>query len=189
MAKFTRRQLFKLKLNDIVKCFHEEETGPDLSIVRPPGAIDESLFSSTCERCHKCFNACDYESISLMGASYGKLESTPMLNPQTTACHVCSDMPCIAACPSGALVNSKPLAKMASIVFNHENCLNSQGVLCDTCATNCPSSIRAIKMEGPFHKRLPTLNEETCIGCGLCIYYCENGTDAIQIKKIRQISE
>lgn len=189
MAKFSRRQLFKLKLNDIVKCFHEEETGADLNIVRPPGAIEEKLFSTLCERCHMCASACEYNSISVLSASFGKLESTPIMEPDLVACHMCTDFPCINACPSGALKQEDSLYKVATIQFDHKNCLNSQGTLCDTCATNCPHTIKAIKMVGPFHQRLPTLNEEACVGCGLCIYYCDNGTDAIQIKKTRSIIE
>ncbi|PCJ18568.1 MAG: hypothetical protein COB02_10540 [Candidatus Cloacimonadota bacterium] len=185
MAKFNRRQLFKLKLNDIVKCLHEEEVGNDNYLIRPPGAIGETEFLNKCERCHKCLEACEYDSISTLSASFGKLELTPILNPEFTACHLCSDFPCIKACPSGALQDSLKNISMATVEFNHENCLNSHGTLCDTCAMNCPHTVKAITMEGPFHKRLPVLNDNQCLGCGLCIYYCDE-PNAITIKKTRQ---
>ncbi len=187
MSKISRRQLFRLNLSELQRLCtltHESSVG-ETSLVRPPGAKPERDFLATCQRCGSCSKACEYGAILPLGPSSGQLEGTPVMEPEKNPCRYCQDFPCIKACPTGALNGPVPTEPMASVEIHNENCLNSQGIICETCVLHCPPSIKAIKMEGPFHARMPTLNPDLCVGCGLCAYYCEQGSAAIEVKKIR----
>jgi len=175
MAGFNRRQLFRLKVNDLHRELGKvlapapnEEEPEEVLFPRPPGAIeDEQEFLKTCERCHACADVCPYEAISAYGPTMGKREGTPFINPAEAPCHWCVDMPCVEACPSGAL--QEPVKPIARITLDFDRCLVSQNTLCDTCSYRCPTHIHAIKMIN----RRPVLDEEKCTGCGMCVYHCE----------------
>jgi ferredoxin-type protein NapG len=88
-------------------------------------------------------------------------------------------MPCIKACPSGALhqeegVSIPPVGKVS---LNLDLCLNTQGILCDTCSFRCPTHIKAIRMI----RRKPVLDQDRCTGCGLCITHCEAQPSAFSL--------
>lgn len=183
MSGFSRRQLFRFRLGDLSREIGrtmrggegEEELEP---FVRPPGALpDEEAFLSACERCHACAEACPYEVIKNFGPAFGSLEGTPLIDPATTPCHWCEDMPCIKACPSGALTQggSEAIPPVGMVTIDLDHCLNRQGILCDTCSFRCPSHIKAIRMQ----QRLPVVDEKLCTGCGLCISHCEAEPSAI----------
>ncbi len=161
----SRRQLFRVKLKDLRTLVKR----PDLAPIRPPGALDEDAFAQTCERCHACAEACPHDVIHWLGPSAGHLEGTPVLNPETVPCHWCEGLPCTAACPSEALSQDsvRPIGK---VQLNLDECLNSHGILCDTCSLICPDNSKAIKMIN----RTPVLDEDQCVGCGLCRYHCES---------------
>jgi ferredoxin-type protein NapG len=108
------------------------------------------------------------------------------MKPEIHPCRLCKDLPCIKACPSGALVTpAKEVPAMASVRFLQEKCLNTEGVLCDACEGSCPPQIAALKMKGPFSKRVPEIDLQRCVGCGLCAYYCEEQGNALKIEAIR----
>jgi ferredoxin-type protein NapG len=179
MPGFNRRQLFKLRLGDLSREVgralggaDESEDGEAVPFVRPPGALaDEEAFLAACERCHACADVCPHDAISPFGPAFGKLEGTPFMEPATTPCHWCEDMPCINACPSGALHlgESGAVAPLGKVALDLDRCLNTQGILCDTCAFRCPGHIKAIRMV----QRRPVLDLDQCTGCGLCIFHCE----------------
>jgi ferredoxin-type protein NapG len=187
MSKISRRQLFRLNLSELRKLctLTRENLEEFVGLVRPPGAINEADFLTTCERCGNCAKACEFGSINKLGPSSGELESTPALELEKNPCRYCQDFPCIWACPSGALCGPTPSAPLATVEIHNENCLNSQGIICETCILHCPPSVKAIRMEGPFHARMPTIDQSLCVGCGLCAYHCEQGSEAIEVKKIR----
>ena len=188
MPEFNRRQLFRLKIKDLGREVGKivESPAPDgecdgldePSFPRPPGAIpDETDFLETCERCHACAAACPHDAIQQYGPVHGRREGTPFIDPTTAPCHWCEDMPCIEACPSEALNHDPdqsqapdhPVPPIAKVTLNLDQCLNRQGILCDTCAFRCPSHIKAIRMI----QRMPVLDSDACTGCGMCLYHCE----------------
>lgn len=90
-------------------------------------------------------------------------------------------MDCVHACPSGALsfgAGSRPNA-IGVAEINLEDCLTTQGILCDTCSLYCPPDIQAIRMAD----RKPVLDRDLCTGCGLCAFHCEAQPIAIRIVK------
>ncbi len=186
MPEFNRRQLFKLRLGDLTrevgKAFApgKPETQERPGHPRPPGALaDASEFLNTCESCHACANACPYDAIEHYGPAFGILEGTPYIDPAKSPCHWCEDMPCIAACPSGALVreDDEPVAPIGKVSLDLNACLNTQGVLCDVCSYRCPTHVKAIRMVD----RMPALETDRCTGCGMCVYHCEAEPSAFRI--------
>jgi ferredoxin-type protein NapG len=180
MPEFNRRQLFKLRIGDLSR-----EVGKIVAprpadtddrdserFPRPPGALrDEAQFLATCERCHACAGACPHGAIDQFGPAHGRLEGTPFINPGAAPCHWCEEMPCIAACPSDALIHDPelPVPPIAKVSLDLDKCLNRQGILCDTCSFRCPTHIKAIRMVN----RMPQLDAEACTGCGMCLFHCD----------------
>ncbi|HIG52828.1 MAG TPA: 4Fe-4S dicluster domain-containing protein [Candidatus Latescibacteria bacterium] len=176
-AKLSRRQFFRLGLGEWGALLGREEKWQ--TRFRPPGVLDEEEFLQTCERCHQCAEACPFGVIEILGPGAGDAEETPVLDPERNPCRWCESMDCVRACPSGALslgANGQP-RPIGRATLDHDACLNAQGVLCDECVTVCPSEVGAMKMVG----RYPRLDEDACVGCGLCAYHCEATPTAISI--------
>lgn len=182
----SRRALFRLRPADVLFLVRESRQGDGGESCqpkpwRPPGAVDsEDEFLSLCERCGKCSEACPHDVISHLGPAAGPAEATPIIDPIKNPCRWCTTMDCIRACPSGALrfdTNGgvDPIGKAS---LNLDTCLTGQGILCDTCAQVCPSTIEAIRMRN----NRPELDVERCTGCGMCAYYCESDPVSITMQ-------
>jgi ferredoxin-type protein NapG len=72
-------------------------------LLRPPGAVSEKDFLSLCIKCGQCLQVCPYDSIILADAKMGNGVGTPFIDPLRRGCYLCPLLPCILACPSGAL--------------------------------------------------------------------------------------
>ena len=75
----------------------------DENRLRPPGALPEKEFLSMCIKCGQCLQVCPYHSIKLADIAKGYGEGTPYIDANERGCHACSAVPCVLACPSGAL--------------------------------------------------------------------------------------
>ncbi|MFT5465811.1 MAG: ferredoxin-type protein NapG [Verrucomicrobiales bacterium] len=179
MADFSRRQLFRLRLgglgSEIGKAVASKRPDGEVEeqpFLRPPGALeDEDDFLSSCERCHACADACPHDVIRQFGPAFGKMEGTPFIDPASQPCRWCEDMPCVNACPSGALSLNEngATAPVAKVKLNLDRCLNTEGILCDTCAWRCPDHLKAIRIVD----RKPIVDTSSCSGCGMCLFYCD----------------
>lgn len=78
--------------------------------VRPPGAVNEEDFLALCIKCGQCLQVCPYHSIELDSLFAGHGIGTPYVDTLNRACYLCTALPCVLACPSGALDHnvSKP---------------------------------------------------------------------------------
>jgi len=74
--------------------------------LRPPGAVDEQNFLSLCIKCGQCLQVCPYHSIKLADIGMGHGVGTPYIDANERGCYACSAVPCVLACPSGALEHS-----------------------------------------------------------------------------------
>jgi len=74
--------------------------------LRPPGAIGEKEFLALCIKCGQCLQVCPYHSIKLTGIGYGHGVGTPYIDANIRGCYACNAVPCVLACPSGALEHS-----------------------------------------------------------------------------------
>lgn len=71
--------------------------------LRPPGAVDEKKFLALCIKCGQCLQVCPYHSIKLADFISGHGVGTPYIDANERGCYACSAVPCVLACPSGAL--------------------------------------------------------------------------------------
>lgn len=71
--------------------------------LRPPGAINEKDFLALCIKCGQCLQVCPYHSIELADFGKGHGAGTPYIDANIRGCYACEAVPCVLACPSGAL--------------------------------------------------------------------------------------
>ncbi len=90
--------------------------------LRPPGAVDEKEFLALCIKCGQCLQVCPYHSIELADIAKGYGVGTPYIDANIRGCYACSAVPCVLACPSGALDHHTEKAtdiKMGIAVLEH----------------------------------------------------------------------
>jgi ferredoxin-type protein NapG len=152
--------------------------------IRPPGAIEESMFLSTCSRCHHCVEACPEGAIFKAGPQLGPgVELTPVMELSQVACVMCEDIPCAAACPSGALekLGHANDIRMGTAAVLTNLCLNTRGEACDACLHVCPVGAQAIRVgEG----NVPVVDPVHCTGCGQCVAHCRAYPRALVVRPI-----
>ena len=167
--------------------------------LRPPGALDEEDFLSACVRCGLCVRSCPPQNLKL--ADWGRgLRGVPVGTPYFEArdipCEMCEDIPCVKACPTGALspkLTEITRAKMGvAALIDEENCLNFLGLRCDVCYRVCPVVDKAITLERIHNVRsdrhamfLPTVHAKDCTGCGKCEKSCVLEEAAIKVMPIK----
>jgi len=149
---------------------------PDLAaLLRPPGAVAEADFLEACTRCSDCADACPHDVIRPAPARMRDAEGTPMIDPHVSPCLLCDDLPCIAACETGALRPEAPAA-LGTAHVSPLDCLNRLSNTCSVCVERCPVP-GAITFGGD----VPEVNERLCTGCGMCQYVCPAPTNAILV--------
>jgi len=160
--------------------------------IRPPGALDESQFLGACIRCGLCVRDCPYDTLSLATLSDEVATGTPYFTARDVPCEMCEDIPCVKACPTGALDHSLENiddARMGlAVLIDEENCLNFQGLRCDVCYRVCPVIDKAITLEMEHNVRsgkhalfIPTVHSDHCTGCGKCERACVLEDTAIRV--------
>jgi len=87
----------------------------DRLLLRPPGALDEDVFLASCIKCGQCLQVCPPQVIELAGISQGFGIGTPYIIPRQGGCILCSGLPCVLACPTGALAHELSLGKDAEM--------------------------------------------------------------------------
>ena len=165
--------------------------------IRPPGALAEDDFLAACVRCGLCVRDCPYDTLRLADVGSGVVGGTPYFVAREIPCEMCEDIPCLKACPTGALDRQltdigKARMGLAALV-DHETCLNFLGLRCDVCYRVCPVIDKAITLDMVPNQRtgrhamfLPTVHSEHCTGCGKCEASCVLEVAAIKVYPIAQ---
>ena len=163
--------------------------------LRPPGAKKEAAFLAACVRCGLCVRDCPYNTLKLSELGEPVATGTPYFTARTIPCEMCEDIPCVKACPTGALDRSltdirESRMGLAALV-DQETCLNFLGLRCDVCYRVCPVIDQAITLEKIHNPRsdrhallLPTVHSDHCTGCGKCEKSCVLPEAAIKIYPI-----
>lgn len=165
--------------------------------LRPPGAGAEADFLGACLRCGLCVRACPPKNLRLAELGDGVATGTPYFEARKVPCEMCPDIPCVKACPSGALdkdLKDIDRARMGlAVIVDQETCLNYQGLRCDVCYRVCPLIGKAITLEARHNERtgkhamfIPTVHSDKCTGCGKCERACVLQTAAIKVLPIAQ---
>jgi ferredoxin-type protein NapG len=160
--------------------------------LRPPGARPEKDFLGACIRCGLCVRDCPYDSLKLATLGDDVVIGTPYFTARDVPCEMCEDIPCVAACPSGALdpgLTDIDNARMGlAALINQETCLNFQGLRCEVCYRECPLIEKAITLDLRHNRRsgkhtlfIPTVHSEYCTGCGKCERVCVLPEAAIKV--------
>jgi ferredoxin-type protein NapG len=77
--------------------------------LRPPGALDERDFLSSCIKCGQCVQVCPVDAIKLADLIDGFGVGAPYIDARAQACDFsCDAVQCILACPTGSLTYHKP---------------------------------------------------------------------------------
>ncbi|HEX8980340.1 MAG TPA: ferredoxin-type protein NapG [Parasulfuritortus sp.] len=158
--------------------------------LRPPGALAEKDFEAACIKCGQCVNACPPDILKLAPAGGDLPIGTPYFTPRSGACIMCPDIPCLKACPTGALapeLKDINQARMGLAVIDIENCLSWKGLRCEICYRDCPIRGKAIRLEtdprglSKHAMFRPIVNSDACTGCGICEHSCPTELAAIRI--------
>ncbi|CAK7002563.1 MAG: Ferredoxin-type protein NapG [Paraeggerthella hongkongensis] len=161
------------------------------SLLRPPGAQGESDFMARCIKCGKCIEACPYQALKPAGNEAGMAVGTPRIDARDQACRLCEDFPCVDVCPTGALrdVSARSDVRMGVAVIDEEGCIAFQGMRCEVCYRACPLIDQAIVIdyrmrEGDAIHTLfaPVIDEDACVGCGLCVERCVVSEPTVPIR-------
>ncbi len=159
--------------------------------VRPPGSVPEKEFLQLCIRCDECFKACPNHVLQPIGFEQG-LEGlwTPYIAADWAGCDPsCNN--CGQVCPTGAIraipLEEKRYARVGLAEVNKNTCLPFAGKEdCDLCIQECDTAgyhAIDIEMHGtemdddgmPIDGTgfaVPVVNEDNCVGCGLCQTRC-----------------
>jgi ferredoxin-type protein NapG len=164
-------------------------------LLRPPGALKEEDFLKTCIKCGMCVEACPYDTLKLAKPGDNKPLGTPYFIARDIPCYMCTDIPCVPVCPTGALdiksvsTNNKldiNKSKMGVAVVDTKNCIAFWGIQCDACYRACPVMDKAIYLEYDKNERTgkhaflkPIVDSDYCTGCGLCEHACVTKKPAI----------
>jgi ferredoxin-type protein NapG len=168
---------------------------PPLAI-RPPGALPEADFQGACIRCGLCVRDCPPQILELARPENDVASGTPYFVARKLPCEMCEDIPCVKACPTGALdhaLSDINKARMGlAVLVDHETCLNFLGLRCDVCYRVCPLIDKAITLETLHNQRttkhamfLPTVHSDACTGCGKCEKACVLDEAAIKVYPVK----
>jgi len=175
-----------------VGMYAREASARPAAALRPPGALPEQDFLAACVRCGLCVRDCPYDTLKLSVLGDNVATGTPWFDARTVPCEMCEDIPCVAACPTGALDHALTdigKARMGlAVLVDHETCLNFLGLRCDVCYRVCPVIDKAITLEVVHNPRsdrhamlLPTVHSDACTGCGKCEHSCVLPEAAIKV--------
>ncbi len=143
----------------------------------PAGSLSLKNFENHCVACQLCVSECP-NSVLRPSTSLENFMQPEMgfergyCRPECTRC---SEI-----CPAGAIKpitrEEKTSIQIGHAVVNLNNCIvNTDGKSCGNCARHCPSgaiTMVSLNPDDPKSLRIPTVNEELCIGCGACENLC-----------------
>ena len=145
--------------------------------ITPFGSESVEKFYKHCTACQLCVTVCPNNVLR----PSSRLEH--LMQPEMSfekgycrpECVKCSEV-----CPAGAILKITPEEKtewkVGTAGVDYDLCVvNRDGVSCGNCARHCPvGAIRMVRKNPNDEKspRIPSVNEEKCIGCGACENLC-----------------
>jgi ferredoxin-type protein NapF len=154
--------------------------------IRPPAAVEQSLFNTLCCRCGNCSKACP-TGIIVPQTDFNNILSwmTPEIIFKSGYCLETCNL-CSRVCPTGAItlfsVKAKNQLFIGSAAVHLENCLLANNKECVKCKESCKYDAIAFVAEDNILKVKPVVDMKKCVGCGACSVVCPAG--CILIKPI-----
>ena len=165
------------KVNETVNNFTKR-----VPLLRPPGAISERAFLQACTRCDECSNACPKDAIQKVPRKMGFIiMDTPYIDPLKVPCVMCTDLPCIPACPDGALLpvpGGVADVKMGYAILDKRKCQSYGHTFCQQCVIDCPVPGAITQNQ----EQQPIFHKDICTGCGVCVRSCSTVNIPVAIK-------
>ncbi len=156
----------------------EEKKIPDRATpITPPGSMSARHIAQHCTGCQLCVGVCPNQVLRPSGGLMTLMQ--PVLSYERGYCRPeCTK--CSEVCPTGAIRpitrEDKSATQIGHAVWIQANCVAvTDGVSCSNCARHCPAgAIRMVRLDpqDSASPRIPTINEERCIGCGACENLC-----------------
>ncbi len=160
--------------------------------IRPPGVADEESFQAACIRCGLCVRDCPFDTLKLAELGDAVALGTPYFEARDVPCEMCDDIPCVKACPTGALdhalTNIDDARMGLAVVVDQEACIAFRGLRCEVCFNVCPIRSKAITIDYLHNERsgkhalfIPVVHSDACTGCGKCEKACILEEAAIKV--------
>lgn len=160
--------------------------------LRPPGVAGEADFQAACIRCGLCVRDCPFDTLKLAQPQDPVATGTPYFTARDIPCEMCEDIPCVKACPTGALdpqLTAIDEARMGlATLVDQEACIAFQGLRCEVCFNVCPVRGEAITLDMLHNPRsgkhalfIPVVHSDACTGCGKCEKACILEQAAIKV--------
>lgn len=145
--------------------------------VVPFGALSVKEFYQHCTACQLCVSQCPNDVLR------PSMSLEHLMQPEMSfergwcrvECNKCSEV-----CPSGPIkhysIEEKTTMHIGTAHVDLDLCIvNRDGVSCGNCARHCPAGAIMMVRKDPSDKdslRIPTVNENKCLGCGACEFLC-----------------
>lgn len=145
--------------------------------ITPPGSKSLRNLTQHCTGCQLCVAACPTQI--LRPSSDLKMFMQPTMSYENGYCRPeCNK--CSTVCPTGAIdlisVAEKSSVQIGHAVWVAKNCIVvSDDKDCGNCERHCPTkAITMVPLDpaDPKSRKIPTVNESLCIGCGACEHLC-----------------
>lgn len=145
--------------------------------ITPFGSESVEKFYKHCTACQLCVTVCP--NYVLRPSSRLEHLMQPEMSFEKGYCRP-ECVKCSEVCPAGAILKITPEEKtewkVGTAGVDYDLCVvNRDGVSCGNCAHHCPvGAIRMVRKNPDDEKspRIPSVNEEKCIGCGACENLC-----------------
>jgi polyferredoxin len=145
-------------------------------VICPPGSASVERFADRCTACHLCISECPTGVLQPAFMEYGLLGiMKPRMDFNVAFCNF-DCVRCGEVCPDGAIdlldVATKHLVKIGEARFYPDQCVVvTNSTDCAACSEHCPTKAVFTVPYGN-NLRLPSLNNDLCIGCGACENVC-----------------
>ena len=145
--------------------------------ITPFGSESVEKFYKHCTACQLCVTVCPNNV--LRPSSRLEHLMQPEMSFEKGYCRP-ECVKCSEACPAGAILKITPEEKtnwkVGTAGVDYDLCVvNRDGVSCGNCARHCPVGAISMVKKNPDDEnspRIPSVNEEKCIGCGACENLC-----------------
>jgi polyferredoxin len=177
--------------------------GGNAELIRPPGSVEEEEFLRRCVKCGECMKVCITNGLqpTFLQAGFEGMWS-PLLVPRIGYCEYNCTL-CGQVCPTDAIehlqLEEKKQRKIGLAFIDVNRCLPYAFKMdCIVCEEHCPTSPKAILFETKLlpaeegeesqrELKLPIVDPEVCIGCGICETMCPVGEKAaIRVSSINE---